>query len=127
MTFMPKEDYDAMIGACDVGMIFLDHRFTIPNFPSRLLAYMQAKIPVLACTDSNTDIGKFIIENNFGWWCQSDSVSSFHECIERAMECDRPKLGDNAYTVLTEKYGVQNSYGIISKHFNNFKVNKENT
>ena len=38
----PREDYDRMIAACDVGMIFLDHRFTIPNFPSRLLSYMQA-------------------------------------------------------------------------------------
>ena len=42
-----KEDYELMISACDVGLIFLDHRFTIPNFPSRLLAYMQAGLPVL--------------------------------------------------------------------------------
>ena len=54
---LPKEDYDRMIGSCDVGLIFLDHRFTIPNFPSRLLSYMTAKLPVLACTDKNTDIG----------------------------------------------------------------------
>ena len=61
MKRLPKEDYDKMVGACDVGMIFLDHRFTIPNFPSRLLSYMQAKIPVLACTDVNTDIGKIAV------------------------------------------------------------------
>ncbi|EKC47374.1 hypothetical protein OBE_15744, partial [human gut metagenome] len=48
MRRLPKEDYDIMVAACDVGMIFLDYRFTIPNFPSRLLSYMQAKIPVLA-------------------------------------------------------------------------------
>ena len=39
MQRLPKEDYDTMVAACDVGMIFLDHRFTIPNFPSRLLGY----------------------------------------------------------------------------------------
>ena len=66
MKRLPKEDYDAMVGACDVGMIFLDHRFTIPNFPSRLLSYMQAKIPVLAVTDPNTDVGKIIVENECG-------------------------------------------------------------
>ena len=37
MQSLPKEDYDSMVGACDVGLIFLDHRFTIPNFPSRIL------------------------------------------------------------------------------------------
>ena len=41
-------------------MIFLDHRFSIPNFPSRLLSYMQARVPVLAVTDPNTDIGDVI-------------------------------------------------------------------
>lgn len=31
--------------------------FTIPNSRSRLLSYMQAKLPVLACIDPYTDIG----------------------------------------------------------------------
>ena len=47
MRRLPRDDYDRMIAACDVGLILLDHRFTIPNFPSRLLSYMQAKLPVL--------------------------------------------------------------------------------
>ena len=51
MKYLPKAEYDRVTGACDVGMIFLDHRFSIPNFPSRLLGYMQAKLPVLAVTD----------------------------------------------------------------------------
>ena len=51
MSYIPKEDYDNLIAGCDVGLIFLDYRFTIPNFPSRLLGYMQAHLPVLACTD----------------------------------------------------------------------------
>ena len=71
MKRLPKNDFDRMIAACDVGMIFLDHQFTIPNFPSRLLAYMQAGLPVLACTDTNSDIGKVITEGYFGWWCVS--------------------------------------------------------
>ena len=57
---LPKADYDSIVLACDVGMIFLDHRFTIPNFPSRLLSYMQARVPVLALTDPNTDVGEVI-------------------------------------------------------------------
>ena len=71
MKELPKEEYDQMIASCDVGMIFLDHRFTIPNFPSRLLNYMQVKLPVLAVTDPNTDVGKVIVDGEFGWWCES--------------------------------------------------------
>lgn len=74
---LPKADYDLVVSACDVGMIFLDHRFTIPNFPSRLLSYMQSGLPVMACTDPNTDVGKIIVENRFGWWCESNNVEDF--------------------------------------------------
>lgn len=88
MKRLPKEDYDTMVGACDVGMIFLDHRFTIPNFPSRLLSYMQAGIPVLACTDPNTDIGKVIVEGGFGWSCESSDVNAFGEEIENICKLD---------------------------------------
>lgn len=54
---LPHDDYEDMVPACDVGLLFLDCRFTIPNFPSRLLSYMQARLPVLCCTDPNTDVG----------------------------------------------------------------------
>lgn len=43
-----------------MGLMFLDKRFTIPNFPSRLLLYLEAGMPVLAAIDRNTDIGSVI-------------------------------------------------------------------
>ena len=43
---IPRDEYNLLISACDIGLIFLDYRFTIPNFPSRLLAYMQVKLPI---------------------------------------------------------------------------------
>ena len=117
MKRLPKDDYDTMVAACDVGMIFLDHRFTIPNFPSRLLSYMQAKIPVLACTDPNTDIGKVITEGCFGWWCESNSIQEFTKIVDCICSADLKALGDNAYRVLNEKYSVSESYNTIVNHF----------
>lgn len=116
MSRLPKEDYDRMVGSCDVGLIFLDHRFTIPNFPSRLLAYMQAKIPVLAVTDPNTDIGKVITEGGFGWWCESNDLNKFGEMVETAANADRKDMGENAWKYLNEEYTVEKGYQIIMKH-----------
>lgn len=115
MKRLPKEDYDTMVGACDVGLIFLDHRFTIPNFPSRLLGYLQAKLPVLACTDPNTDIGEVITEAGFGWWCESNSVEGFCRIVEQAMQSDIEMLGEKAYRYLQDHYTVENGYNIIQK------------
>lgn len=116
MKHLPKEDYDRLVAACDVGMIFLDHKFTIPNFPSRLLSYMQAKLPVLACTDPNTDVGQVITEGGFGWWNESNDVDAFCENVDRALEADLPALGETACTYLGSHYSVQDGYQIITKH-----------
>ena len=117
MKRLPKEDYDWMVAACDVGMIFLDYRFSIPNFPSRLLSYMQAGIPVLAVTDPNTDIGKVIIDGGFGWWCESNDVMTFHEKVQEACKSDLKSMGVKGFRYLEEHYSAEKSYKIIMNHF----------
>lgn len=121
MKRLPKEDYDKLVAACDVGMIFLDHRFTIPNFPSRLLGYMQAKIPVLAVTDPNTDIGKVIIDGEFGWWCESDDVEAFVNTVS-LVECEY-KLGAIAFDNLKHNYSAHSGYNIIMRQLENESIN----
>lgn len=115
MRRLPKDDYDTMVGACDVGMVFLDHRFTIPNFPSRLLSYMQAKLPIIAVTDPNTDIGKTITDGEFGWWCESNDSSKFLTEIQTIMplESDLRLLGNKAYEYGKTNYSVCDTYEII--------------
>lgn len=115
MKRLPKEDYDRMVAACDVGMIFLDHRFTIPNFPSRLLTYMQAKIPVLACTDSNTDIGEVITTGGFGWWCESNDVEAFSHLHYNIQQSNIEDMGLVGYNYLIEHYDVKKSYCDIKR------------
>ena len=117
---LPKSEYDSLVGVSDVGMIFLDHRFTIPNFPSRLLSYLKEKKPVLICTDKNTDIGKIAEENKFGLSSVSDNTEDFLRNVKRLIDVElRAKLGKNGYRFLMENYTVENSYNIIMKHFEN--------
>ena len=115
MKRLPKEDYDTMVGACDVGLIFLDHRFTIPNFPSRLLAYMQAKLPVLAATDPNTDIGKVIVDGGFGWWCESNDADQFKRIISELDSNSFVNIGNNGFKYLSDHYSTANGYQIIQQ------------
>ena len=117
LSVLPKEDYDSMVGACDVGMIFLDHRFTIPNFPSRLLAYMQAKLPVLAVTDPNTDVGKVIVNGGFGWWCESNNSERFVELIRDILVLDDSWGKEKGFSYLNDQYDTSKAYQIIINHF----------
>lgn len=116
MNGLPKAEYEDFVKAFDVGLIFLDHRFTIPNFPSRLLSYMQSRMPVLACTDPNTDIGQVITDGGFGWWCESNSTAAFTAKVEEAIAADRKRMGDKGYDYLVEHYTSAHSYSILMKY-----------
>lgn len=117
---LPVDEYEALVSTCDVGMIFLDHRFTIPNFPSRILSYMEKAMPVLACTDKNTDMGTIITEGNFGWWCESKNASDFTSLVDTICTLDQTTLlqyGENARLYLENNYTVDHTYQIIMNHF----------
>lgn len=113
LNFLHKNEYDTMIGCCDVGLIFLDHRFTIPNFPSRLLSYMQSELPVIACTDKYTDIGSIIENNKFGKWCESNSADNFKRAVEEILKINLTEYGKNGYEYLKENYSAKNAFEII--------------
>lgn len=117
MKRLPKEDYDKMVAACDVGMIFLDHRFTIPNFPSRLLSYMQAGLPVLCCTDSNTDIGKVCVDGGFGWWCESNDIDAFSAAVNTTLAAHLISMGEKGFAYLVEYYCSETTFRTIMNHF----------
>lgn len=116
---LPKEEYEVLANSCDVGLIFLDKRFTIPNFPSRLLSYMQASIPVLAATDVNTDIGQVITDGGFGFWAESGNLEAFNKQLDKLTKDKeiREDMGIRGNEYLQQHYTVENSYEIIMKHF----------
>lgn len=114
---LPKSDYDLLVQCCDVGLIFLDHRFTIPNYPSRLLSYLEYKMPVLCATDPNTDIGRIAEDSGYGYWCESDSIEAFTSILDKMIHSDRKLMGEKGYAFLKDNYLVQNTYNAIIKHF----------
>lgn len=113
---LPKADYDALASACDVGLIFLDYRFTIPNYPSRLLPYLMERKPIIAATDPNCDTGTLAEENGYGFYSPSNSVSSFVEAVEKMLVSDIKQMGENGYQYYLNNYTVEHTYQAIVKH-----------
>lgn len=116
---LPKKDYDHLLGACDVGMIFLHKDFTIPNFPSRLLSYLEMKMPVFVATDSVTDIGRIVESNKCGYYIKTGDLSAALQCIDKL--CDNKKdflhMQTNALTLLHRDYHVKRSFTAIQKAY----------
>ena len=116
MNGLPKTDYDQLVKACDVGLIFLDHRFTIPNYPSRLLSYLENKMPVICATDPNCDMGPIAEANGYGYWCESNSVEAFTAILDKMIHSDRKSMGEKGYQFLKDNYLVEHTYNAIMRH-----------
>lgn len=116
MKGLPKVDYDLLVRACHVGLIFLDYRFTIPNYPSRLLSYLEYKMPVIACTDPNSDTGTIAEDNGFGMYVPSNDVKAFTAAVDNMLKADIKLMGEKGYEFLKENYLVEHTYNAIIKH-----------
>lgn len=119
LNSLPKNDYDRLAQSCDVGLIFLDKRFTIPNFPSRLLSYLEYKMPVLLATDENSDMGKIAEAYNFGLFAVHGNLTDFNKQLDKITGNRQliKEMGENGYNYLMNNYTVDHSYQIIIKHF----------
>lgn len=119
LSELDKADYDSLLQSCDIGLLFLDPRFTIPNFPSRILSYMEYSIPVLTATDTNTDIGTIAEDEKFGFKSVSGDIEHFNRNLHLlvANKANRLVMGKNGRTFLENNYTVDNSYTIIMNHF----------
>lgn len=114
---LPVKEYNLLVQSCDIGLIFLDYRFTIPNFPARLLSYMEFHMPVLAVTDVNSDVGEIAESNKFGFWCPSNDKTKFMLCVNRFLVSDYKAMGEKAYDYFISHYTVTNTYNVIFSHF----------
>lgn len=107
IQWLPVGEYEVIVQSCDVGLIMLNHRFKVPNFPSRLLLYMQSYLPVLVATDPYSDVGIIAEKNGFGFRCESNDVDGFRELVNRFKDESRRKgMGELAFSYLKNHYSV---------------------
>lgn len=119
LKYMAKKEFNLILASADVGLIFLDPRFTIPNIPSRLTSYMEASLPVVAATDVNTDLKDIIREADCGLWVESGKLVDFMQAVD-SLATDkelRTQMGKNGREYLEENYTVSKTYRLIFSHF----------
>lgn len=117
MDYIPREDYEKLLYTCDIGLIFLDNRFTIPNIPSKTLSYLECGLPIMAATDVNTDYGKILLDNNFGFWVESGNIKKYKKSFDKLIEDSdlRINMGKNGRSYFEKKCDVSQSVNILEK------------
>jgi glycosyltransferase involved in cell wall biosynthesis len=76
-----QEDIDQYLINSDYGLVLLNYSFNVPNFPSKILSYLNANLPILAFTNEYNDLKELIYSKQFfGEWYRSNNLelSSFN-------------------------------------------------
>lgn len=116
---LSRNEYELITKECDVGLIVLDPRFTVPNYPSRILSYMEYAKPVLAATDTTTDIREMIEKAQCGKWVWSGDAEGFISRLKETAKMSELHIkGTNGRRYIEENLQVEHSVEILEKHFN---------
>lgn len=115
---LDNSTYNQLTSVADVGLIFLDKRFTIPNFPQKILSYMESKLPILCATDDVSDVGTLAMKHQFGFKVSASNPNEWYEAVIRLIEDDslRHQMGENAYNYLKNNFTSDKAYEIIIKN-----------
>ncbi|WP_459501261.1 glycosyltransferase family 4 protein [Bacillus sp. C1] len=115
---IPSQEYDCLVRECDIGLINLNRNFTIPNIPSKTLAYFEAEVPILASVDQNTDYGQILNEAQAGMWSITGDLESYKYNFEKLVSDKelRKSMGKNGRSYLIQNLGVDKAYHTIIKH-----------
>lgn len=114
------EEYFQLLQMADVGLISLSDKFTIPNTPSKSLSYYNAKKPILASIDLNTDFGTDLEKINAGLWAEAGKT---HKLKEKLMQLYhngplRKQMGENGYRYMENQLSSQKAYETIMRELN---------
>ncbi len=82
--YLQRNEYEQLVQCCKVGLISLDSRFTVPNFPSKTTDYLKYGLPIFAILDSVSakDYGHFIVnEAKVGSFILSKRLSIDYQAL----------------------------------------------
>jgi hypothetical protein len=117
---LPREEYMSLLNECNIGLVNLSDKFTIPNIPSRTLSYWSRKLPVLAAVDKNTDFGEILDKCKGGLWSVTgDTESYIFNLLLIYNNSDMARqMGLNGYTHLINELNTQIAYKTLISRFN---------
>lgn len=124
LDYIPREDYELVTASCDVGLVSLDERFTVPNFPSKTTDYFKLELPILASLDScaAADYGKFLQDEVKGglFALAGDTYELYSQLLKLKNNNElKIKLGKNGRQYYENELGVDKAYETIMKQIKN--------
>lgn len=90
---IPSEEVPGLLAQCYGGLIALDPRHKSHNIPGKFLSYLRAGLPVIARTNSGTDLAHLINGEQIGIAISEDAPERLAQfCVDLADDAARRKM-----------------------------------
>lgn len=103
-----RDEYLAVVAACDVGIVATVANTDVPTFPSKTIDYLRAGLPVAASVEASTDFDAFVEAHGFGMAVTAGDPARLLEAIESILADDgrRKSMVSAGRRTLAEKFNV---------------------
>ncbi|MCX3068152.1 glycosyltransferase family 4 protein [Cetobacterium somerae] len=120
LDYIPREDYEKLLGACDVGIVSLSEKLNVPSFPSKTIDYFKVGLPIIAAIDNYTDYGIILQDEIKGgeYSIANDTKNLVNKIKKLYLNKEyREKLGENGNKYYIEQFNVKKAASIIERDF----------
>jgi glycosyltransferase involved in cell wall biosynthesis len=111
LDYLPRSEQINFLNACDVGLVALVRGMKGTAMPSRTYNLMAAGKPILALTESGSELSMVIEEDGIGWHLEPGAPDRLTDLIVKIV-ADRHilvELGNNARRAALAKYSMKDA------------------
>ena len=83
---IPRTDYLRLLAACDIGLVATVRNVDVPTFPSKIIDYLRAGIPIVASVEQSTDFGTFVEEQGLGIAVEAGNPAAILAAVEALVD-----------------------------------------
>lgn len=116
---IPRDEYLKLAACCTIGLSAEHRDLGVPSFPSKIIDYLRAGLPIIAAVEEATDFGEFIEQNGLGIAVPGGSSKAILDAVVKLLSDE--KLRDtckiNGRKALKEVFDVTVAAEQIESHF----------
>lgn len=114
---VPSDEFYGILSESNVGLITLARNLTTQNIPGKLLAYLNAGLPILASVNPHNDLIELIQNNHAGFAVIAGDQCALLKCAQALLNnfemCHN--ISRNAKELLFQRFSVQSGAEQILK------------
>ncbi len=119
--------YHRLLSQCHIGLISLDRRLGVHNFPGRLFSYFAAGLPVLASLNPGNDLAQLLTDSGAGLVVTNGQDQELAEAAKAL--CNDPdmrrSMGAMGRRLLETRFSVETAADQIMQHLEQAPVSRQ--